>query len=175
MSVTVDSMPLPLPFQHYDATLSDDMIGLDYDSAVDAMPHWYGVSFGNGNDGVSHTFASYYVRTCDPWTLAAAAMLSDFKEGKGQDWALEAMEIDGEAEYTISATIYDPPDDNESGDESDGESDESFDDESWSSVNGAWMICDVFRVQPDDMGRAWKYTSLDDAYSESLLTLARTA
>lgn len=90
-----------------------DTIGLDYESAVEAMPHWYGVSFGNGNDGVSHMWPNFYVKTCEPWTLAAAAMLSDFKPDEEVAWASENMQVDGEAEFGISATLYDPPDDRE--------------------------------------------------------------
>lgn len=87
--------------------------GLDYDSAVGAMPRLYGVSFGNGNDGVSHRWPNYYVRTCEPYILAAAAMLSDFHPGEGQVWCAEHCEVDGEATYGISATLYNPPDDRE--------------------------------------------------------------
>lgn len=90
-----------------------DTIGMDYESAVEATPRWYGVSFGNGNDGVSHMWPNFYVKTCEPWTLAAAAMLSDFKPGEGVAWCAENVQIDGEAEYGISATLYDPPDDRE--------------------------------------------------------------
>jgi hypothetical protein len=71
----------------------------------------YGVSSGNGNHGVSHTFADYYVRTTDPWRLAHAAIIAEFKSGTGQAWAMEHCEIDGEADYTISAVILDPPND----------------------------------------------------------------
>lgn len=88
-----------------------DCVGLDYESAVDAMPRLYGVSFGNGNDGVSHTFARFYVRTCEPYILAAAAVLSEFNAGAGQEFAAVNMEIEGEAEYGISAMILNPHND----------------------------------------------------------------
>jgi hypothetical protein len=87
--------------------------GLDYESARAATPRWFGVSSGNGNDGVSHMFPDYFVR-CLPdeaWDLARAAMISDFKPGEGQAFACENMETDGEADYMISATILNPPDD----------------------------------------------------------------
>lgn len=86
-----------------------DFIGLDYESAVDAMPRLYGVSYGNGNDGVSHTFANFYVRTCEPYTLAAAAMLS--MHDAILDYTAENLDVDGEAEYGISAMLLNPPDD----------------------------------------------------------------
>ena len=129
--------------------------------ADDATPRLYGVSTGNGNDGVSHMYPSYYVRTVDPWTLARAAMLSEFKEGEGQAWALEAMSVDGEAEYGISATIYDPPDDGDDRDHS----------ESWSEVNGAWLIVEVF-PEPDPNTGRMTYDNLQDAFTPALLALA---
>jgi hypothetical protein len=118
--------------------------GLDYDSAKDATPSWFAVSFGNGNDGVSHTFPDYYVRTADPFKLAAAAMISSFKaDYKAR--AAEAMTVDGESDYTISAVIYNPED-------VEGEDETEEDEEdggSYCDANGAWLICEVFRV--DDM------------------------
>jgi hypothetical protein len=157
--------------------------GLDYESAKRAVPHWYGVSLGDGNDGVSHIYANFYVRTCEPFRLAQAAMLSEFKAGEGQEWALEAMEIDGEAEYTISAVIYDPPDDSDDSDRDHSECDDGEDcegcsacepdeTESWSSANGAWLICEIFPVEPDDMrSDVMAYDSLSDAFTAELLAL----
>lgn len=82
--------------------------GLDYESAREATPKWYGVSWGNGNDGVSHMWPDYYVRTDDPWKLAEIAAVSNLKD---RTWAKENVEIDGEADYTITAMFLDPPDD----------------------------------------------------------------
>lgn len=169
-------------------------IGMDYESAVEAMPHWYGVSFGNGNDGVSHFYPNFYVRTCEPYTLAAAAMLSDFKPSEGQAWCAENLEIDGEADYTISATLFDPPDDRKDyesdlaeaqtaidGAETDEELEkaeadlqelEDSDSGYWSESNGAWMICEVFRVDEPDERRS-AYDSLREAFSDNLIALAR--
>src|SRR6266851_1581500 len=86
--------------------------GLDYESAREATPQWFAVSSGNGNDGVSHMFPDYYCRcsASEAFDLTAAAMLSTFKPASYQ-WAKDNMEVDGESDYTISATIYDPPDD----------------------------------------------------------------
>jgi hypothetical protein len=157
--------------------------GLSYESARDATPQWFGVSSGNGNDGVSHTFADYYVRTCEPYTLAQAAILGMFKP-EGYDWALENSGIDGEAEFGISAVIYDPPEDPADRDHSECENGEDCDgcdmcipeDNSWSAANGAWMIIEVFPVTEDDMrdGRMM-YDSLDDALSADVVKLAREA
>jgi hypothetical protein len=83
--------------------------GLGYESAEACTPKWYGVSSGNGNDGVSHMYPAYFVRTCDPYRLAELAMVSRFKPDFYAA-AIEAVEVDGEADYTIYATIYNPED-----------------------------------------------------------------
>ena len=141
----------------------------------------YGVSSGDGNNGVSHMFADYYVRTDDPWRLARLAMLAQFKPGKGMAWALEAMDVDGEAEYTIAATIYNPPDDRDEApdDRDEAPDDEAPDDEApddrddadWCSVNGAWMIIEVFPEDDPRDGRPM-YDSIEDAFDKPELALA---
>jgi hypothetical protein len=118
----------------------------------------YGVSSGNGNDGVSHMFADYYVMTDDPWRLARLAMVSLFNaEFKSQ--ALESTEVDGESDYTIAAVIYNPLD-------------ETYDEESgsWSDSNGAWLITEVF---PDDEPRDGRpvYDSIESAFDSADLSL----
>lgn len=118
----------------------------------------YGVSSGNGNDGVSHMFADYYVYTDDPWKLAKLALVSGFKD----DWkerALDVCEIDGESDYTIAAVIYDPLDEEYS--EEDG---------SYSEANGAWIIVEVF---PEDDAREGRpiYYSLSHAFDSADLSL----
>jgi hypothetical protein len=89
--------------------------GLDYYSAREVTPRWFAVSSGNGNDGVSHTFPDYYCRCTAPeaYDLAAAAMISQFDagEGAGYKWAAENCEVSGEADYTITAEILNPPED----------------------------------------------------------------
>src|SRR5215475_12504119 len=70
---------------------------------------FYGVSSGNGNDGVSHSFPDYYVLTDEPFRLAALAMVTSFNPAFRKA-ALEAVDINGEADYTISAMIYNPED-----------------------------------------------------------------
>lgn len=191
-----------------DYHVSIDTVGLDYESAAEAMPRWYGVSFGNGNDGVSHIYPNFYVRTCEPYTLAVAAMLSEFKQGEGQAWCLDNIDVDGESEYTITATLLDPPDDREDYenelkdaqrevDEAKAACDEAGDDDeaaqfaleqaestleelesndpgSWSEHNGAWMICEVFPVDVDDMdGRKLEYVALSECFDSSIITMAR--
>jgi hypothetical protein len=153
-------------FMNYGLHEMPDLAGLDYESAVDAMPRLYGVSFGDGNDGVSQMYPRYYVRTCEPYVLAAAATLSQFTAGAGHAWAAYNMTVDGEADYTISATILDPPDD-EMPDDSDSEERES-----WSQVNGAWLICEVFQ-DDEPRGDRMEYTSLSDCFTADLIDMAR--
>jgi hypothetical protein len=66
---------------------------------------YYGVSTGDGNNGVSHLFPDYYVKTSDPWRLAVLAALSEFK-ADGKAWARTNMDIMGEADYTISVVFH---------------------------------------------------------------------
>src|ERR1700744_2230717 len=70
---------------------------------------YYGVSSGDGNNGVSHMFPDYYVKTDQPYRLAKLAALTTFKKGEGEAWALKNMEVDGEAESTIYVTFYESP------------------------------------------------------------------
>jgi len=118
----------------------------------------YSVSTGNGNDGVSHMFADYYVNTDDPWRLARLALVSSFKN-EWKERALDAANIDGESEYTIAAVIYDPLD-------------EVYDEESgsWSESNGTWFIVEVF---PEDDPREGRpvYDSIDEAFESADLSL----
>ena len=159
--------------------------GLDYESAKDATPRWYGVSSGNGNNGVSHTWPDYYVRTADPFTVAAAAMIARFTEGEGQAWAASNCGVVGESDYTIYAVIYDPPDDNPERDHSeceDGEDCEGCDmcfpdhDDSYSSANGAWQIIEVFPVEDmeEERSSAWRYDSDREAFTRKVWTLAQS-
>jgi hypothetical protein len=69
---------------------------------------WYGVSHGDGNMGVSQMFPDYYVKTAEPWRLARLAAITIFKP-EFQEWASENVDIDGEAEFTISAGFHDMP------------------------------------------------------------------
>lgn len=73
------------------------------EQAMRPLPRWYGVSTGDGNIGVSHMSPSYYVFTNDPWELAERAAKSDLKAEYHDE-----IEVDGEAEYVISASVYDP-------------------------------------------------------------------
>lgn len=117
----------------------------------------YGVSSGNGNDGVSHMFPDYYVKTADPWRLAEVAMLDKFKP-EFMPWAKSEMDIDGEAEFTICACLYNPMDD---------------EDGSYCDYNGAWYILEVFPVVEDEMRDGTpSYDSLEEAHTKEALSLA---
>lgn len=100
------------------------------------MTKLYGVSFGNGNDGVSQLFPNFYVRTDSPYTLAQVALADLFIARKVRA-AIREMQVDGEAEYTISATLYNPWDDK---------------DGAWCENNGAWKICEVFPADDTEAG-----------------------
>lgn len=96
----------------------------------------YGVSTGNGNDGVSHTFADFYVRTHDPYLLAEAATYDSYKP---QAWSYidDSLTIDGEPEYTIYATLYEEPgkpENNEACPECNGE---------------GWLLCNASTLSED--------------------------
>ncbi len=179
----------------YNPAFPPDWEGLCFESARDATPRWYGVSFGNGNDGVSHMYPAYYVKTFDPWTLAAAALIGDMASDY-HDWASENMDVDGEADYGISAMILNPPDDNsdwrpdhsECGDGEDCEGcpecENQEPDGSWSDANGAWRICEIFPVSDDELpdrnSDPWcrpMYASLENCFGATApeLALAREA
>ncbi len=124
---------------------------------MNQQPRLYGVSHGNGNMGVSHMFADYYVKTSDPWRLARAAAVAEFKP-EWWDKALDELHVDGEADYTISACLYEPLD-------AEPVEEEGM---SYCDVNGAWHITEVF---PEDEPRegVMVYPSLEEALSAEVL------
>jgi len=148
-----------IPTSAYEPGFPLEWEGLDIVSADEATPKWYGVSSGDGNDGVSHLWPDYYVRTCDPYRLAELALVA-LMNVDYYSWAIENVEVDGDAEYTISATLYNPPDD--------GEYEVDF---NWCDVNGAWTIVEVFPIEDMDSerSRAPRYDSLADAFPPDLL------
>lgn len=126
-------------------------------------PRIYGVSYGNGNDGVSQLYPDFYVTTDKPYRLALAAMIDQFKpEFMAQ--AKEACTVEGEADYTISATIFDPLDEEPDADDPDAPT--------WCDVNGAWKIAEVFPVEPDEVRDSKpSFESLEEAISPQALAL----
>lgn len=98
----------------------------------DLKPRWYGVSTGNGNDGVSQMYPDYYVYTRFPFELAEFHGVQQWAK-KHEEWARENVEVDGEADYTITATFYEGPN---------GET----------QFGAAEMIVEVFPVDEVDMG-----------------------
>lgn len=122
-------------------------------------PRIYGVSYGDGNNGVSQLYPDFYVTTADPWRLARGAMIDQFT-AEYRAAAAEACECDGEADYTITAMILDPFDD------------DAEEGESWSAHNGAWRLCEVFPVDADDVrdGRP-TYDSIEEALTAEALAL----
>lgn len=85
-------------------------IGLDPASAAACTPRWYGVSIGNGNDGVSQLHPDYYVRTADPYATARLALILSYSGGSWRDHAAAECVTDGESDYTVYATLYEGPD-----------------------------------------------------------------
>lgn len=120
-------------------------------------PRLYGVSYGDGNNGVSHMFADFYVKTDDPWRLAHLALVNYFTS-EWQDQAMEEMDIDGDAQFTITACLYEPLD--REPPEEDGTS--------YCDANGAYFITDVF---PEDDPKKDRpiYDSLEEAFDKALL------
>jgi hypothetical protein len=143
-----------------------------FDKMQAAEPRMYGVSSGNGNDGVSQLFADYYVATDKPWKLATLAAIVKFKHGAGMQWALRHVDIDGDAESTIYACFDAPPcEETPDGEYPDVENPEDAEDgRNWSDGNGAWLIIEVFPVQGYREGRP-HYESLEAAFSADLLAL----
>ena len=139
----------------YEPAFPADWEGLDLASAEECTPRWYGVSSGNGNDGVSHMYPDYYVRTCEPFALARAAAIAEWKP-KFYRWAADSVDVDGEAEYVISATFYEGPN---------GETE----------FGAAELIVEVFPVDAVDAesGRRMAYDNLDEALSADVVALGR--
>lgn len=129
---------------------------------------WYGVSTGDGNNGVSHLWPSYMVKTDDPWKLAELAAAHEFRDGAGKAWAARHVEIDGEEDFCISAVFYDPPcedtDDGEYPETNDPE--DAEDGRNWSQYNGAWLIVDVYPIDDDtrENSTAPEYESLTECF-----------
>lgn len=124
-------------------------------------PKLFAVSTGDGNSGVSQLYPDYYVTTADPWRLARLATVDQFKPEHMQ-WAIDACDTDGEEDFTIYATIYDPPGD-------DG-GDDGMD--SWSANNGAWMCVQVFTVAEDDVrSGSPRFDSLEEAFTAPALAI----
>lgn len=117
----------------------------------------YGVSYGNGNDGVSQLYPDFYVRTDEPYRLARCALIDTMRTIAGRNFAARTMEIDGEAEFTISATLmYGPHDESEFG--------------------AAWLICEVFPVAESDVRDSKPmYDSLNKAITRATRRRIRAA
>ena len=135
----------------------------------------YGVSYGDGNNGVSQMFPSFYVITDKPWTLAKLAQVSTFKPGAGKTWCLRNLDIDGEVDNTFSATLYNPPcEDTSDGEYPDVEDPEDAEDgRNWSDHSGAWSICEVFPVDEKEAKERLVniYDSLASAFSAEDIAL----
>ena len=130
-----------------------------------AEAKYYGISTGNGNDGVSQLFPDYIVKTDEPYRLAELAALAQFNAGEGREWAKENWDIDGEAEYTISVTFYESPEQQEERDEAEkrGENTDDY------GTDYAWFIVEVYPWEGDLPERRPIYDSLADCFEASEL------
>lgn len=124
-----------------------------------ATPHYFGVSKGDGNNGVCQVFPSYIVKTDDPWLLAEKALKAEHKP-EAEDWLGDNVYYEGEVfedengqlSGTISAVILEYP-----------ESQEARDTNNW-GYYCAEFILDVFPVSKDiSQYRCPKYDSIEDA------------
>jgi hypothetical protein len=141
---------------------------------------YYGVSSGNGNDGVSQLFPDYIVKTNDPFRLAELAIVSTYKP-KYQQWAKDHADVDGEADYVIFATIYESygtmmernemQDRLDAMDENDPEAAALADEIEHFGCDYAEQIIEVFAWEGDDFKDRPVFESLEDAFAESELKL----
>lgn len=149
----------------------------------------YGVSTGNGNDGVSQMYADYYVRTNEPWTLARAAAYSCYKPG-AWEFLDNELQVDGDENYTISAILYEEPnfeaptveceDCGGTGEDADGQCDTCdgsgmVTEEDYDSGPAAFIL-EVF-TESDEAWVKWRsacvYDSLEDAIEAEAIERAR--
>lgn len=121
---------------------------------VEAAARLYGVSFGNGNEGVSHMHPDYYVMTIAPFVLVRAAMLNNIRLGLWP-WALDCMDVSGEPDTCISAVLSEGPN---------GETE----------FGVAWLICEVFPVD-EKTNDAPLFDTLKQAFDPATLRRALEA
>lgn len=111
-----------------------------------AETRWYGVSSGNGNDGVSQSWPDYWVQTDDPWRVAKLALITIYK-AEYRQFAIDNMEVDGEEDYTISAVLYEGPN-------------------SETAFEAALDIIEVFPDDPPDTDDICAYTCIEDCFGD---------
>lgn len=115
----------------------------------------YGISYGNGNDGVSHMFPDFYCTTDKPYDLARLAIITNMKDAY-QDWAAEEVDVQGEAEFGIQGCLYEGPD---------GETE----------FGAAYMLADVFLVDDSELPDASDpyaklvYANLDECFGADVV------
>lgn len=117
------------------------------------MKQWYGVSYGNGNDGVSRSHPNILVYTDDPWTLARAAMIYEWKD---KVWTNENTDLTGEDDYGVTATIYEGPN---------GETE----------FGAAYMIVEVYPITEIELNThdCTRYDSIYTAFDDETIKLVQ--
>ena len=123
-------------------------------------PQYYGVSSGDGNNGVSSSYPDYLVLTNDPWCLAKCAAISSFKRGKGWQWARDNMETEGEEDYGITVSFSESPETQKER--------ENADDDDYGSDGGAWLIYEIHLWQGDPPDNISVFDSGEEAFDEDL-------
>lgn len=144
---------------------------------MDKTTRIYAVSSGNGNDGVSRLFPDYYVKTNEPYRLAELAAISTFKVGMGQAWCQRNVDIDGEAEYGITACLLNPPcedsPDGEYPDLGEEENESAEDGRNYSENKGAWQLWEITPLEEGETPRDGTpyYESLEKCFDAAELAL----
>lgn len=121
---------------------------------------WYGVSVGNGNDGVSRTLPRYFVKTNEPYLLAEAGMLCNLAKPLWPRMAEEIATAGDDPKWGVSATLYEGPD---------GETE----------FGAAWLICEVWLADEDTFehgrpsGDIPSYDNPESCFDADLLKLIR--
>ena len=135
------------------------------------MERWYGISTGDGDNGVSRIWPSYMVKTDRPWDLARLAAEHEFRDGAGKEWARRNVDIDGDEEFGICAMFLDPPcEETADGEYPEIENPEDAEDgRNWSEFNGAWLIVDVYPIDDEtrENSTAPEYESIAACFGET--------
>jgi len=132
-------------------------------------PRWFSFATGNGNDGVGHSYPDSFVRIAPRFAYAfleEAALQCLTDEGRAIVERDGSCEVEGDAEYGLSAVILNPPEDDSADEDEDSEDSEDSEDEDsareeresmWSDHNGAWFIAELHPCEggPHTSARAY--------------------
>ncbi|TAL45458.1 MAG: hypothetical protein EPN91_02270 [Salinibacterium sp.] len=149
-----------------------DEAGGDSNDAV--LPR-YGVSVGDGNDGVDTLHPDYVVTTDDPWRLAQLAALVAFYP-RVRKWVLDNLDgPDGDEEYGITVSLGAPPAETPNGEYPEclhGDDTCECLEDGRDGPGYAWRIWKVYRLDED--GNPWhalEYDSVEDCFPSDVLVM----